>query len=300
VRFKNEFDSSGAVTLLGIFKWQFLKKRTRSKEISSLELKADHALLDSREDFICWLGHASFLVQLNETRFLFDPVFANVPFYKRKFPSPYCVEELGEIDYIFISHVHYDHFDKPSIKALLSKNVEFILPLGMECYVKQIDKNAVVHSLEWFETYVIEKGLKLSFVPSKHWGRRGAFDTNKALWGGCVLESETQSIYFAGDTAYDKHFKEIGEQYTIDYALLPVGAYNPTKVMKHNHTNPQEAYNAYQDLKAKYMIPMHYGTFKLTDEPLNEPSEWVDLLVEEHGADICKVKVGEVKFISNS
>ena len=296
VSFKNEFDSSGAVTLLDIIKWQFSKKRILSKAFSSLEMKKESSLLSSKEDFICWLGHASFLVQLGQKRFLFDPVFGNVPFYKRKFPTPYSVEELGKIDYVLISHVHYDHFDKPSLKALLHKNVEFILPLGMQSYIKQIDKNATIHSLDWYESYRVE-GLKLSFVPSKHWGRRGAFDTNKSLWGGFVLELKNQSIYFAGDTAYDQHFKEIGERYNIDHALLPIGAYDPIEVMKHNHTNPQEAYEAFKDLNAKQMLPMHYGTFKLTDEPINEPAEWLDRLVEEHGEDIYKSKVGEVWFI---
>jgi len=300
VRFKNKFDSSGAVTLLDIFKWQFFKKRTLSKTISSLVMQEDKVFLASKEDFICWLGHASFLVQLKQKRFLFDPIFGNVPFYKRHFPAPYSVEELGRIDYVLISHVHYDHFDKVSIKALLSKNVEFILPLGMEKYIYKIDKNATVHSLDWFEDYKITQDLKLSFVPSKHWGRRGAFDTNKALWGGFVLQSENQNIYFAGDTAYDQHFKKIGQRYNIDYALLPIGAYDPVEVMKANHLNPQEAYEAHKDLNAKQMFPMHYGTFRLSDEPINEPSEWLDLLVEEHQDEIYKIKVGEVRFISNS
>ena len=260
-------------------------------------MKRDQALLNSKEDFICWLGHASFLVQLGQKRFLFDPVFGNVPFYKRKFSAPYSVEELGRVDYVFISHVHYDHFDKASIKALLSKRPEFIVPLGMERYLKKIDKNVKVHSLDWYDSFEISSTLKLSFVPSKHWGRRGALDTNKALWGGCVVESEKQSIYFAGDTAYDQHFKEIGKRYNIDHALLPIGAYDPVEVMKHNHTNPQEAYEAFKDLNAKQMLPMHYGTFKLTDEPINEPAEWLDMLVEEHGEDIYKILVGEVKFL---
>ena len=278
-------------------KWQFLKKRTLTKMLSTLKMKKDGFLLESKEDFICWLGHASFLVQLNQKRFLFDPVFGNVPFYKRQFPTPYSVEVLGKIDYVFISHVHYDHFDKPSIKALLSHSPEFIVPLGMERYLKKIDKNVKVHSLDWYDSFEISSTLKLSFVPSKHWGRRGAFDTNKALWGGCVLESDKQSIYFAGDTAYDSHFKEIGEKFRINHALLPIGAYNPIEVMKHNHTNPQEAYRAYQDLNAKCMIPMHYGTFKLTDEPLDEPLQWMEEIDQRCPEKIYFLKVGEVFYL---
>jgi len=298
MRFKNKFDSSGAVTFLDIMKWQLFKSRKWSKSISSLEMKKDAKLLKSKEDFICWLGHSSFLIQLDNKRFLLDPVFGNIPFYKRQFKAPYTIKELGGVDYVLLSHIHYDHFDKSSIKSILSKKAEFILPLNMKYYINKIDKNIVSHSLNWYKSYAINHKLKVSFVPSKHWGRRGLFDTNKALWGGYVISSKKHTIYFAGDTAYDEHFKTIGKKYNIDYALLPIGGYAPIKIMRENHLNPKEAYEAFKDLNAKVMIPMHYGTFKLSDEPINEPIKWLELLIKKSENKIYKMKVGEVTFMN--
>jgi L-ascorbate metabolism protein UlaG (beta-lactamase superfamily) len=295
MRFNNELDSSRAIHFLEIIKWQLFKKRTFTREKSALRIKRESHLLKSKEDFICWLGHASFLVQLNQKRFLFDPVFWNIPLYKRYLPTPYEVEMLGRVDYIFLSHVHYDHFDKASIKALISKNAMFIVPLGMERYLHKIDKNLKVETLDWYDSYDLEGEVSLTLVPAKHWGRREAFDTNRALWGGCILSSKEKSIYFAGDTAYDNHFKEIAKHYTIDYALLPIGAYEPAKIMKHNHLNPQEALEAFRDLKARVFVPMHYGTFRLSDEGINAPLVWWEALMQEEKGLV--LEVGELKVI---
>lgn len=266
------------------------------REISSLELVDNSTLLDTRDDFICWLGHASFLIQLDGIRVLFDPIFKDIPFYKRYSPAPYNLELLGDINYIFISHTHYDHFDTKSIKKLLHKKATFIVPLGFNKYLYRIDKNLISFELNWYDSFNLSDEVKLSLVPAKHWSRRGLFDINRALWGGAILSSKSKTIYFAGDTGYDTHFKEIGSRYNIDYALLPIGAYNPSNIMKYNHLNPKEAMRASLDLNADIFIPMHYGTFKLSDEPLNEPSEWIDRLIKEYKDKIYKMKIGEVKL----
>jgi L-ascorbate metabolism protein UlaG (beta-lactamase superfamily) len=204
---------------------------------------------------------------------------------------------LGEIDYVLLSHVHYDHFDTPTIRALLEKNPTFLVPKGMDIYLKKINKNISIHTFDWYENHQTSKETFIDFVPAKHWGRRGLFDTNRALWGGFVLSTKQHTVYFAGDTAYDTHFKEIAQRFRIDYALLPVGAYLPHHIMKHNHLNPAEAHQAFRELKAGTLIPMHYGTFKLTDEPINEPLEWIDKLYEEHTDEIEVIAVGEVRFL---
>ncbi len=294
MRFSNQFDSSKATNIWDILKWKLGTSQKKIKEYSTLKTKNDASLLDSKQDFICWLSHASFLIQLKGKRFLIDPIFGNIPFFKRKMAFPYGVETLGKIDYLLLSHTHYDHFDTSSIKQILPQKPQLILPLGMEPYLQKLDKNASIVTLDWYQSYRINEQLTVHFVPAKHWGRRTLFDTNRALWGGFIIKSNKHTLYFAGDTAYDTHFKEIGKRYTIDYALLPIGAYNPQFFMKHHHLNPQEAYQAYQDLNAKTMIPMHYGAFKLTDEPINEPEAWIDKIKEKHSADIYKMKVGEV------
>ena len=296
MRFTNKYDSSKSVNFRDILKWKFFHRTKEDVESKSykLPLKDDKSLLDSSEDFICWLTHATFLVQIDSKRFLFDPIFDDIPFYKRKSPFPYDVEDLGKIDYLLLSHTHYDHYDEPSVKKILEQNPKVITPLGMERYINKIDKNADINSMDWYDSFEVESELSIDFVPAKHWGRRGLNDTNKALWGGFILESKNSTIYFSGDTAYDTHFKEIGEKYEIDYALLPIGAYKPEFVMKNNHTNPDEAYKAFKDLKAKKMIPMHYGTFKLSDEPLSEPLKWIKKIQSENKDNVMILKSGEV------
>ena len=296
MRFTNRFDSSKSVNFRDILKWKLFHRAQKDIKSKAYKLpsKDDKALLDTGEDFICWLSHATFLIQINSKRFLFDPVFKSIPFYKRKSPFPYKTEDLGTIDYLFISHTHYDHFDEPSVKKVLNQNPKVITPLGMQKYIKKIDKNADVFCMDWYDRYELDSDISIYFVPAKHWGRRGLNDTNKALWGGFVIETPNSTIYFSGDTAYDTHFKEIGEKFNIDYALLPIGAYKPEFIMKNNHTNPNEAYKAYKDLKAKKMIPMHYGTFKLSDEPLSEPLEWIKKIQSENENEIVILKSGEV------
>lgn len=288
MRFTNRFDSSKATTFWDILTWKWGKKSPRDTKPSQVQFQNDASFLETDDDFICWLSHAGFLIQLSGKRFLIDPVFGDIPFYKRRIAFPYPPELLGQIDYILISHTHYDHMDMPSIKQILPHRPQFILPLGMESYIRKLDRQATVITLDWYQTHTIDEELKIHLVPAKHWGRRTPFDTNQALWGGFIIESSHHSIYFAGDTAYDHHFKAIGERYALDYALLPIGAYNPDFIMKHHHLNPDEAYQAFQDLNAATMIPMHYGTFKLTDEPINEPEAWLDRLQEQYGEKIYK------------
>lgn len=124
-------------------------------------------------------------------------------------------------------------------------------------------------------------GLFITLVPSLHWSNRIHFDMNKALWGGYVIQNADHTIYHSGDTAYGEHFKEIAEKFDIDEAFLPIGAYLPEEIMKHVHTSPPEALQAAHDLKVKTMIPIHYGTFILSDEPLEEPLIWFEQLVGE-------------------
>jgi L-ascorbate metabolism protein UlaG (beta-lactamase superfamily) len=297
MRFTNQFDSSKEINFLKILKWRLLNPKNKKREPSNLHIKDDFESLNSKDDFLCWLGHATCLVQLNGKRFLLDPVFGDIPFYKREMEFPYNFEDLGKIDYLLITHTHYDHFDAPSIKKILKQKPCVIAPLGMSRYIEKLDKEAHVVELDWYKHYVINVKLSVHLTPAKHWGRRGLFDTNKALWGGFVISSDKKTIFFAGDSAYDSHFKDIAQRYSIDYAFLPIGAYKPEFIMKTNHLNPSEAFEAFLDLKAKKMMPMHYGTFKLTDEPINEPKEWILEIKKKNSDKICIYDIGEVQKI---
>ena len=295
-RFSGIHDTSKEVTLTDVMKWKLSTLFSFSEDVP-YSLPVVRRDLSQKGDFICWLSHASFLVSLGGKRILIDPVFGNIPFYKRYTPFPYAVEELLPVDYLLVSHTHYDHFDVPSLKALAKKsNFTAVLPLCMGALLSKKVAQRAVYELDWYEIYEAE-GLKITLVPAKHWGRRGAFDTNTVLWGGYILEYAGKTIYFAGDTAYGSHFKEIGERFRIDVALLPIGAYEPSHIMKHNHLDPDEAYLAFADLGAKEMIPMHYGTFKLTDEPMAEPLQRIGKISSMKKGKICCLDVGEIHLL---
>ncbi|RLA73461.1 MAG: hypothetical protein DRG24_00140 [Epsilonproteobacteria bacterium] len=293
-RFGGKLDGSKNIDFLKILRWQlFIKPRSTPTAVQALEIVDHTSQLVKKEDFICWLSHASFLIQLGGKRILIDPVFGNIPFYKRQIPSPYGPKALGRIDYLLISHTHYDHLDTPSIRQLEALHPQVIVPLQMQHTIRKAAPSLSIHELDWYANYH-DNDLSITLVPAKHWGRRGIFDKNRALWGGFILEYRGFTIYFAGDSAVGPHFKEIGERYDIDIALMPIGAYKPEFIMKHNHLNPQEAYDAFKQLGAKKMIPMHYGTFKLSDEPLDEPLQWMQQIAALHTNEILFIKPGEI------
>jgi len=293
-RFTGKYDSSTNVNLLKILKWKLFERTDDSdKSVRPLQLVHSPEKLLQKEDFICWLSHASFLIQLGGRRILIDPVFGDIPFYKRQVKAPYSVEELWKVDYLLISHVHYDHFDTRSLKMIEDKHPTAVLPLHMTSVFHKTAPSITTRELDWYASCE-EEGFSITLVPAKHWGRRGIFDKNRALWGGYVLQYDGTCIYFAGDTAPGDHFEEISRRFDIDYALLPIGAYRPEFIMKYNHLNPQEAFEAFIQLGAKKLIPMHYGTFKLTDEPLDEPLQWMQKIAEKHPGKVCFLKVGEV------
>jgi L-ascorbate metabolism protein UlaG (beta-lactamase superfamily) len=216
--------------------------------------------------------------------------------HPRRTPLPIPAEKL-RADIILTTHAHYDHFDKPSILRLLKKNPDCIIvaPMGFWRYLKGHIAREKCFELEWWESVMI-RGLFITLVPAKHWSKRTAFDTNKALWGGYVIQNSDHTLYHAGDSAYGDHFREIGERFDINEAFLPIGAYRPEAIMKHNHTNPPEAIQSMCDLRAKTMIPIHYGTFILSDEPLNEPLEWFEKLTQTNNYPFHPqtLRVGEI------
>lgn len=225
---------------------------------------------------LTWIGHASWLIQLDGVSLLIDPIFSDRlgPGIQRFVPPALGVADLGRIDAQLVTHNHRDHLDMPSVRAV---GRPVIAGLGMAPLFAG-------HGLDctelpwWSETRV--GAVTIRFVPSQHWSRRGLNDTNATLWGGFVIEGSTARLYHSGDTAYFDGFSEIGRRVgAIDAALLPIGAYDPSWFMSKQHMNPEEATRAFVDLGARKFVAMHWGTFKLTDEPLDEPparlaAEW--------------------------
>jgi L-ascorbate metabolism protein UlaG (beta-lactamase superfamily) len=296
-KFSGEYDSSVNIRLWKVLQWKLFKAPLGSRTSSSLKTKNESAKLASKEDFVCWLSHASFLIQLGGKRIIIDPVFGDIPFYKRHTPFPYHLNKLMPLDYLLISHSHYDHFDTASLRQIAKHNPKAIVPQNMRKLLARKVKTLEGKELQWYESFE-EDELKITLVPAKHWSRRGIFDKNTVLWGGYIIEYQNICIYFSGDTTIGEHFKEIGHKYAIDIAILPIGAYAPEFIMKYNHTNPQEAYEAYLALNAKVMIPMHYGTFKLSDEPMDEPLTWIKKIKEENTSNIQCTQPGEVLFLN--
>lgn len=226
-----------------------------------------------------WLGHSTVLFSLGGVRILTDPIFAQriSVVIKRNVPNVLPVEAMPSIDLVWISHNHRDHLDKPSIQALDAVFApRYVVGLGVERYLKAwgVDGGRIT-SLNWWEgcTPLPERAdLEVFFVPAQHWSQRGALDRNKTLWGGFVGRAEGQSVYFAGDSGYFDGFAEIGRRFPgIDLAAIPIGAYDPEWFMQPQHMNPEQAGQSFLDVGAERMLSIHWGTYKLTDEPLDEP-----------------------------
>ncbi|NPA83646.1 MAG: metal-dependent hydrolase [Epsilonproteobacteria bacterium] len=221
-------------------------------------------------DFILWLGHASFYLRIKGVGILLDPVFGDIPLHKRLIPLPLDPQSL-QVDLILISHGHYDHLDLASLALF---NVPIVTPTGLGRYIPH--RRTI--ELGWWEEVEVE-GVRIRALPAKHWHQRSLFDRNRALWCSFSIEE----LFFCGDSAYSNHFRDIGKKCRIDTALLPIGAYEPRHIMAENHMDPQQAYQAFLDLRAKRFIPYHYGTFILSDEPVEEPLRWIEELAIEDG-----------------
>jgi L-ascorbate metabolism protein UlaG (beta-lactamase superfamily) len=220
---------------------------------------------------VTWIGHASFLIQFNDLNVLVDPNFANWLFLmKRLKRSGISLRDLPPIDLVLLSHAHFDHFHKPTLRRLSHPKIG-ILPWGVGDLARDLGFGRVVE-LDWWESFS-HKDWKVTFTPSKHWGARTLHDHHRG-YGGFVLEHQGRKIYHAGDSAYFDGFKEIGDTLRPEIALLPIGAYHPETFRK-VHMGPDEAVKAFHDLHAKFFIPMHYGTFKLSFEAMEEPPRWL-------------------------
>lgn len=226
-----------------------------------------------------WIGHATVWLRLGGLNILTDPHFSEraSPFSwigpRRRVPLPIALDDLPRIDVVVLSHNHPDSLDEATVLALRDQPggpPRFFVPLGNRPWFEARGVTDV-QALDWWDTQTFG-GLRLTFVPAQHWSARSLTDRNETLWGGWVLTDARHSVYFAGDTGYSRDFAEIGTRFDgFDLALLPVGAYEPRWFMQQQHVNPDEAVRIHLDVGARQSVGIHWGTFELTDEPLDQP-----------------------------
>ncbi len=277
-RYVNLNDSSER-SFKDVFAWKLKGnefKQEKKKQFTNVEVFENNDFITDTYDGFTWLGHASFFFTINNTRIIVDPVLKKIGPLKRHTSLPCDKKALLDIDIILLSHNHRDHMDKESLKLLSNNNPNAIIYTGLEIgkLLKQWGlKNKIVEA-GWYQQFPEINDINISYLPSKHWCRRGLTDLNEMLWGSFMIVSKNHCLYFGADSGIDDHFSQIASLFPeIDYAFIGMGAYEPNWFMKASHTNPQEALQVIEMLKAKIFIPMHYGTFDLSDEPLNMPKE---------------------------
>ena len=286
-----------------IAKWKSRKNpyaAAKKQESWRATVIKNDGFLKNNNDVLVWLGHASFFFRLNGKNILIDPVFGKLSVLMPRYSElPVDPNKFNNIDFILLTHDHRDHCDLPSLKTLAKNNpqVKIICGLNMTTVIDHLFKRENITEMGWHQQFADGKNnLKISYLPTRHWCRRYLTDTNKRLWGAYVFETENKTIYFGGDSGYGDHFKKTATLFpNIDFAFLGIGAFAPIWFMQSNHMSPEAAFKAFKDLKAKQFVPMHYGTFDLSDEPLGEPRRWLERIHLENrlNGEIIFSEIGE-------
>ena len=228
---------------------------------------------------ITWIGHASFLIQTQGVNLLIDPNWAKwLKVIKRIKHPGIQLHDLPQIDLVLVTHAHFDHLDRKTLREVADEQ-PIVVPFEVGNLVHDLGFHSV-HELHYWQSY--QHGpLRITLTPAHHWGARVLHDSHRGF-GGFIVEANGRTIFHCGDTAYFEGFREIGGRFDIDIALLPIGAYDPPSG-REVHMNPEEAVQAFLELKAKRLVPMHYGTFRLSYEPLEEPPARLLASAKSHG-----------------
>jgi N-acyl-phosphatidylethanolamine-hydrolysing phospholipase D len=255
---------------------------------------------------LTWIGHSTFLVQLDGLNVLTDPQFSDraspVSFAgPRRLNAPgLAFDDLPEIHLVVISHDHYDHLDRASVLRLAATHRPlFLVPLGLKAWFASIGITERVEELDWWQSRQVGD-VSVTCTPVQHWSARTLFDTNERLWAGWALAGRERRLYFAGDTGYwEPGFREVGERLgPFDVALIAIGAYEPPVIMRLTHTTPEESLVLFTTLQARTFVAMHWGTFDLTEEPIDEPPQRLRAAAARQGFDperIWILKHGETR-----
>ena len=265
--------------------------------------KARKPVLANRSQLgVTFIGHSSFFLQIGGKNVVVDPNFAQWIFILKRLRRPGLrLRDLPPIDAVLVSHAHFDHLHRPSLRTIATltrrksgKRPIIVVPRHVRDLVADLGFARVVE-LDWWQTLQLGN-VEIVHTPSRHWGARVVKDVHRG-YGGYVLRSGNHSVYHAGDTAYFNGFSEIGARLRPELALLPIGAYHPAS-FRNVHTSPEDAIQAFIDLGARWMAPMHYGSFRLSYEPVEEPVPRLLAAAREHGIahKICVLEEGVTKF----
>ncbi|QHM71236.1 MBL fold metallo-hydrolase [Mixta intestinalis] len=259
--------------------------------------------LSGEQDAVWWLGHAALMLRLDGRYGLIDPALSTraspLRFYgpKRKTPAPLAIADLPALDWVLISHNHYDHLDKPTIRAILRRfpQVQFIVPLGLEPWFRRIGARQVVQLDWWQQTQ--RHGITFHAVPARHWSMRTLTDRNRSLWCGWTISGASLNFWFSGDSGYSDNLLQIAQRLgPFTLAALPIGAYAPRWFMRGQHMDPQQSVALHQAAGAPVTIPIHWGVFELADEALDQPLSELDEAMTAAGLDKKRFrpwKIGE-------
>ena len=260
----------------------------KEKVISDLKKYED-------DDYILWIGHASFIIKLGDTTIITDPVFSKnagpLIFGPKRFTDPALdLNEIPNIDLFLLTHNHYDHLDTRTVKRFPFKKAKVMLPLRLGKYFTR-NGYRDVNEMDWYDSLKVNDKIKITFLPAVHWSKRSLTDTNKTLWGNFLIEYNEKKILFACDTGIGKIYKDLGNKFgPIDLTIINIGAYNFYPIMPYRdksvyHTNPEEALSISKDLKSRKVLGMHWGTFVLSLEPIMEPPIRFKDNAEKYGFD---------------
>jgi N-acyl-phosphatidylethanolamine-hydrolysing phospholipase D len=251
--------------------------------IEKIQMPADINLIHStaEQPRVTWIGHATSLVQYKDISYLTDPHLTQHPFYFEMFVDPrytqpaLTFEQMPDIDFVVISHNHFDHLDHRTVD-LFANSVIWYVPLGLKNWFldRGIAADRIVE-LDWWESHAFSDEVEITFAPNEHWSKRTPWDTNQSLWGSWAVNIAGFKSWFAGDTGYhESYFREIGERLgPFRLAMIPIGAYAPRYFMELAHVDPAQAIDIHRDIQSQQSVPVHWGTFQLTIEPVLEPPE---------------------------
>jgi len=294
-------------------KWSYRVFNNEKKKLK-IEFPPEHVVNSSQvlkdleslknDNYVAWIGHATFLIKLGKTTIITDPFFSKnsgpLIFGPKRYVEPAIkLKEIPETNLFLLTHNHYDHLDYSTIRNFPHKKSKVVIPLNLSKY---FTKNGFkdVNELDWYDEIKVNDNLKIILLPAVHWSKRSFTDTNKTLWGSFLIEYEDKKILFACDTGYGNIYKQLSDKYgPIDLIFINIGAYNFKPMFNKSiyHTSPEEALNIAQDLKSKKIIGMHWGTVVLSLEPIMEPPARFKDNAEKYGfkkEDAIIFKIGQV------